>query len=57
MDGISVSACDVGVCVLADDPHCGTDGTTYSNLCALKHAKCQQPALDLEVAYKGECVG
>ena len=57
VNDIFISACDVGVCVLPDDPHCGTDGTTYSNLCALKHAKCKQPALDLELAYKGECIG
>ena len=49
------SACDVGVCVLVDDPHCGTDGDTYSTLCALKQAKCN--ALELDVAYRGQCLG
>ena len=50
-----ISACDVGVCVVAYDPHCGTDGRPYDNLCSLKQAKCNRPQLD--VAYKGLCLG
>ena len=43
-----------GACLHVDIPVCGSDGKTYSNLCYLEMAMCQNdPSLTLE--HHGEC--
>lgn len=45
-----------GVCTADYDPHCGSDGKTYSNLCELStKSKCEYGVL--RMAYKGKCKG
>ena len=39
-------------------PVCGSDGTTYWNICSLKQAICYEPwKQDLVLDYEGECQG
>ena len=35
-------------------PLCGSDGITYSNLCQLKHAACEQKK-SIDVSREGNC--
>lgn len=43
------------ICTLQYDPVCGTDGTTYSNSCFLETVACNNPLLNLTIAYRGKC--
>ena len=40
-------------CPLIYDPYCGNDGKTYSNLCALEIAQCENHSIALR--HKGKC--
>ncbi|XP_071500926.1 agrin-like [Diadema antillarum] len=42
------------LCQPAKDPHCGSDGVTYSSLCEYGVAACKDPTLRLR--YAGPCV-
>ena len=42
-------------CPLIYDPHCGDDGKTYSNLCVLEIAQCENHSIAL--LHKGKCKG
>ncbi|KAJ8024772.1 Tenascin [Holothuria leucospilota] len=44
------------ICTFEYRPQCGTDGTTYSNPCALEIAQCEGSDETLELAYEGPCV-
>ncbi|XP_072031928.1 uncharacterized protein [Amphiura filiformis] len=46
--------CGDVMCPADYDPQCGTDGITYSNLCALQASQCGKPSLQL--AFEGECI-
>ena len=52
---IGFSDCPIDICSLEKDEVCGTDGTTYKNLCELNKAKCKDNSVG--VAYEGECRG
>ena len=41
------------VCIPGLPPVCGSDGKTYSDICALKNAQCHDPSLTL--VHEGEC--
>ena len=52
---MNISECPIDICPLEKEEVCGTDGTTYNNLCELNKAKCKDSSV--AVAYEGECTG
>ena len=54
MNIIPLHLSDCGfVCIPGLPPVCGSDGKTYSDICALKNAQCHDPSLTL--VHEGEC--
>ena len=54
MNIIPLNLSDCGfVCIPGLPPVCGSDGKTYSDICALKNAQCHDPSLTL--VHEGEC--
>lgn len=46
-------SCVPEVCTSVEDPCCGSDGTTYLNMCMFENAQCLVP--ELSKAHDGEC--
>lgn len=46
-------SCVPQVCTSVEDPYCGSDGTTYLNMCMLENAQCLEP--NLSKAHDGAC--
>ncbi|CAG0910451.1 unnamed protein product [Cyprideis torosa] len=47
------NGCGISFCTADYTPVCGTDRKTYSNMCNLRKARCNNPGL--RKAYNGEC--
>ncbi|CAG0906268.1 unnamed protein product [Cyprideis torosa] len=47
------NGCGISFCTDDYTPVCGTDRKTYSNMCNLRNARCNNPGL--RKAYNGEC--